>query len=214
MGLALSRGQHRPHTVGNGDAIRECIQPALKATTPAGFVREVSRRLPLFAALHAKELDDVEARERYAPDPGSVTRGYAALGAELVSWGDRLDEVAQAELDVAISIIQRSNEALLQAAPESRSNETADLFRATILVEFLLLCLWNLVESGEHPLIAGQIVYSLRYAALDHAAAVRRSTSRPLQLDSPSSTADPDAAEDSFWALAGTLPLLGIGAGA
>ncbi len=214
LGLALSRGQHRFHSVENSDAIRGCIRPALAATTPAGFVREVSRRLPLFAALHARELGQVDAWEHHATDPAAVTQGYAALGAELMSWGDRLDEVAQAELDVAISTLQRSNETLLQAAPESKAAETADLFRATILVEFLLLCLWNLVESGEHPQIADQIVYSLRYAALDHAASVRRSTSRPPQPASPSPEADPDGAEDSFWALAGALPLLEVGAAA
>ena len=191
--------------------MRECIRSALAATTPAGFVREVSRRLPLFAVLHARQLDEAEIRELQTLDRESVDRGYAALGAELVSWAERLDEVARAELDVALSTLRRSNEMLLQAAAKPSSAGTADLFRTTILSEFLLLCLWNLAESGEHPKIAGQIVYSLRYAALDHAAAVRRTASRPRELDSEPSETDPGGALDAFWALAGTLPLLEIG---
>lgn len=222
MGLALSRGRQLTHNTAQEAAMRECVRPALAASKPAGFLREISRRLPLFAALHAKLLDDVDVRERHAADPASVSQGYADLEVELVSWGDELDDVTQAELDVAIATLRRSNETLLQAASETRTSETADLFRAAVLVEFLLFCLWSLAKAGEHPRIAGQVVYSLRYAALDHAAAVRNSTRCPTHLDSsvpaaesdraePDDAEDSDDAEDFFWAFAGALPLVEMG---
>lgn len=211
LGLAMRQDRHLAPDAVEEAAMRGCIQPALAASKPADFLREVSRRLPLFAALHAKLLDDLDVREHHAADHASISRGYAALEAELVSWGGGLDDVAQAELAVAVATLRRSNETLLQAAPETWANETADLFRATVLVEFLLLCLWSLANSGEHPQISGQIVYSLRYAALDHATAVRNCTNRPRQLDSPAEAAESHVAEDSFWAAAGTLPLIEVG---
>lgn len=198
--------------------MRDCVRPALAAGKPADFLREVSRRLPLFAGLHARLLDGIDAQDRHAADHASISRGYAAVESELVSWGRGLDDVAQAELDVAIATIRRSNDALLRGAAETWAAETADLFRAAVLVEFLLFCLWSLAQSREHPQIAGQIVYSLRYAALDHAAAVRKCTECPArpELSEPAAEVPegPDEAEDAFWALAGTLPLVEFGDGA
>ena len=205
LGLVLSDGHHfAPHQATDERAMWDCIRPALAVRRSADFVREVSRRLPLFAALHAKLLGDV--REIHA-DRTSVSEGYAALEKAITHWGRGLDDITQTELDVAVTSLHRSNEALPHLTSESA--ETADLFRATVLVEFLLFCLWSLVRSGEHPPITGQVIYNLRYAALDYAAAVRQVTRGPAAPPdvSPSPTTD-DGPEDAFWTLAGTLPLL------
>ncbi len=207
MGLALRQRL----AGGAATAMWECVRPALAAGKPTGFLRELSRRLPVFAVLHAKYLEEVGRLDLHETDHALISQGYAELEGELVRWGDGLDEITRAELDLAIATLRRSNETLLQATTESRGAETADLFRTAVLVEFLLFCLLSLALSGEHPRIAEQIVYSLKYAALDHAAAVRACAGSPARIEPPVAALEPDDREDTFWALVGTLPLVEIG---
>ncbi len=218
LGLALSQGRSSSTspTHGEGPALdlqvtRECIVPALEATSAADFVREVSRRLPLFAALHIKLLDDVFVMLGVVKDLPTISQAYEAMEATLRRWAARLDDVAQTELEIAVSTLNRSNQLLLSAADqESRPADVADLFRTAILVEFLLSCLWQLVKLDERPPIAVQIIYNLRYAVLDYAAAVRIHLGR-LDEPGPEPSSSERSPEDSFWATVGILPLTKLG---
>jgi hypothetical protein len=220
LGLALT--QNRPPAATPpgadgpafaGQVFRECVVPALAAKTATDFLQEVSRRLPLFAALHTKMLDALAATLDTSSDLQAIPRAYASLGQELRQWATRLDEVTRAELELAVSTLNRSNELLLKMIALEQtppSAVVADLFRTSILVEFLLSCLWRLVELAEHPPKAAQIVYSLKYAILDHAAAVRK-LAQPPEEGSPQASVSEKTPEATFWAAAGSLPLAELG---
>ncbi len=201
----------------DGQIARECIGPALDAPTAAEFLREVGRRLPLYAAWHLKLLDEIAGRLGPTEDLPTISQAYAELEAELRHWAEGLDEVTRAELEFAIDLLNRSNALLLKPAEkdqEPRSADLADLYRTAILVEFLLACLCRLVHLAERPPLVVQIIYNLRYAVLDYAAAVRRHRRRRCDAPDlpgsvpPGAESDPEAA---FWATAGSLALAELG---
>lgn len=225
--LALALRQHRSATAPgmdgesplDGQIARECIGPALDAPTAADFLREVGRRLPLYAAWHLKLLDEIAGRLGSAEELPTISQAYAELEAELRHWAEGLDEVTRAELEFAIDMLNRGNALLLKPAEqahEPRPADVADLYRTAILVEFLLACLCRLVNRAERPPLVVQIIYNLRYAVLDYAAAVRRHRRRCDAPEAPGSApsgaeSDPEA---SFWATAGSLALAELGDGA
>ncbi len=197
-----------------GQVAQECIVPALEASNAGDFLREVGRRLPLFAALHMKLLDEFAEPRRLVADLPTIPEAFAALEDELRVWAHGLDDLARAELEIVISTLNRSNQLLIESAQQDKQPSTgvADLFRTAVLAEFLLSCLWRLVKLGERPPIAAQIIYNLRYAVLDHAAAVRYHLKCPEEPRMrPSSSVMDD--ESSFWATAGVLPLAELGEG-
>lgn len=195
------------------EVFQECITPVIETTTANELLHEIQRRLPLFIALHLRLLDEVAVPD-VAEDLPTFSRGaYGALVDQIRRWAEPLDEVTRAELEVILATLNRSEELLMAAKAQQqnpRRGDLADLFRTAVLSEFLLFCLWRWVELEQRPATTAQLMYSLRYAVLDHAAAVRRLLGDSGKVASQRSSA-PDGSEDSFWATAGTLPLLELG---
>lgn len=220
LALALSQGRssagRTPDPVRSvtEQMLRQCIVPVLSAADTREFLVEINRKLPLFATLQVKLLEEIVADSRSETEPPAVTPKYAAFTDRVSRWSEELDDVTRAELDFALATLHRSNELLWQNPKRGQDPGAADfaeLFRATRLADFLFSCLWRLIELGQRPKILKQVVYSLRYAVLDYAAMVRRLLESGASPPALESEPGGDSGEYTFWATVGTLPLFELG---